>query len=287
MTVGLFLIAATSALFFALGIVMAPFGLRRLGALSGAAISVPTSAVLLLPLSPVTVDWVHWETSSAMIFAAGGLFYPAGVTLLNFASNRRLGSNLTAAVGNVTPLFAIALAMLFLGESLRWAQVGGLVVLFAGLAVIAADRVQSHPGASLWLLGLPLLAAALRGGAQPLIKAGLAGWPDAFAAATLAYCVSASVVLLAFLVLPKVGPTRTLAGVGWFVAIGTSNGLALLLLYLALSQSAVSLVAPVVATFPLMTYAINRLVLRQRDASLRGIAGIVLTVVGVAVLLAL
>lgn len=287
MTAELFLIAVAAASFYALGIVMAPFGLRHVSALSGGAISVPTSALLLLAVSPVTVDWGNWDNHSAAIFAAGGLFYPAGVTLLNFAGNRRLGPNLTAAVGNVTPLFAIGLAMVFLGESLRWAQVGGIAVLFAGLAVIAADRVRSHPTATLWLLGIPLAAAVLRGGAQPLVKAGLAGWPNAFAAATLAYVVSASLILLAYLVLGRNGSARTLPGVLWFVAIGTANGMSLLLLYVALSMGAVSLVAPVFACYPLITYAINRLVLQQRDVTARGMLGIGLTVVGVVALLVL
>lgn len=286
-TLQLFLLAMASASCFAVGIVLAPFGLRHLSALSGAAVSVPTSAVLLLTASPLTVDWQHWDPHSAAIFAAGGLFYPAGVTLLNFAGNRRLGPNLTAAVGNVTPLFAIALAILFLGETLRLEQAGGIALLFLGLATIAADRLRSHPGASLWLLGLPLMAAALRGGAQPLVKAGLAGWPDAFAAATLAYAVSASVILLAYLLLGRGGPARTLLGILWFVAVGTANGTSLLLLYMALSLGAVSLVAPVFACYPLITYAINRLLLRQRDVTPRGILGIVLTVAGVVVLLAL
>ena len=287
MTLGLFLIAAASALFIALGIVLTPFGLRHVGPLTGASVSVPTSAVLLLAVSPLTVDWGQWHGTGALIFAAGGLFYPASVTLLNFASNRRLGPNLTAAIGNVTPLFAIALAIAFLGESLRLVQAAGIATLFAGLALIAADRVRTHPGVSLWLFAIPVVGAVLRGGAQPLVKAGLASWPNAFAAATIAYSMSATVILATRMILPRYGPPLSVPGAAWFFAIGTSNGLGLLLMYVALAQGTVSLVAPVVATYPLMTYAINRLVLRQAAASAPGTIGIGLTVLGVIVLLAL
>ena len=140
MDFGLFLISVLSALFFATGIVCSQFGLRHLPGLVGGSISVPTSALFFLLLSPVSVDWQGWNTTSAAIFAVSGLVYPAAVTLLNFASNRRLGGNLTAALGNLTPLFAIVLAVLFLGEVPHPGQIIGISVLFAGLGLITFAR---------------------------------------------------------------------------------------------------------------------------------------------------
>ena len=282
-----FFLALLSAALMALGIVLSQFGLRHLSALSGASISVPTSAVFFLLLSPVSVGWSNWHTPSALIFALAGLFYPAAVTLLNFVSNHRLGANLSAAMGNLTPLFAVGLAALFLGDLPGVRQLFAMGVIFAGLGLIALARSQSHPSASLLLLLIPLAGAVLRGAAQPMVKVGMASWPNAFAAATISYVVSAVVIWsVRGMTRPSGAPTPR-QGIAWFMGIGLVNGLALLTLYAALSLGQVSAVAPIVATYPLITYAINRLVLRQAAISARGIAGILLSVLGIILLLIL
>lgn len=283
----LFLMSFLAAFLIALGIVLAQFGMRHLPALYGASVSVPTSAVFFLVLSPVTVDWENWQNTGVLIFAVAGLFYPAAVTLLNFASNLRLGGDLTAAMGNLTPLFAIGLAMAFLQEAPGAGQIVGITVIFGGLGLIASSRVKSHPQASLLLLSIPLFGALLRGAAQPLVKTGLAIWPNAFAAATVSYVVSACVIWLVRGVYKPIDVTWSPRAIAWFVVIGLVNGTALLCLYVALSGGQVTTVAPVVATYPLMTYLINRVVLRQRGVSARGIGGIVLSVIGVILLLTL
>lgn len=283
----LFLLSFLSAMLFAAGTVSAQFGLRYLPGLVGASISVPTSAAFFVLLAQFTVDWKGWDSGSAAIFAVSGLVYPAAVTLLTFTSNARLGGNLTAALTNLAPLFAISLAVVFLGEALHVGQITGIAVLLGGLGLITLARVQTHTRADLWLLLIPVAAAALRGAAQPLVKSGLAGWPDALAAATIAYVVSASVIWSVRLIAGPRTCSYTRAGVLWFMLIGLCNGLALLTLYTALNLGPVSVVAPVVACFPLLTYAINRLVLRERAASPLGFAGIGLSVLGIILLLVL
>ncbi|MEX0338695.1 MAG: EamA family transporter [Arenibacterium sp.] len=185
MAIDLFLISALSAIFFATGIVMSQAGLRHLSPLNGAAISIPTSAVLLVLMSPFTVNWSAFSPRAAAIFALAGLFYPVSVSLLNFVSNRRLGPNLTAAMGNLTPLFAVVLAILLLGETPGAGQMTGIAVILAGLFLISADRVRQVPLAGLLLLGIPLCGAMIRGAAQPVVKLGYESWPNAFAAATI------------------------------------------------------------------------------------------------------
>ena len=281
------LLSVLSAFFIALGIVLSQIGLRDLSALLGASISVPTSAALFVALSALTVSPEEWNTRSALIFAAAGMVYPAAVTLLNFASNRRLGPNLTAAMGNLTPLFAIGLAILLLGELPRPGQWLGIATILAGLLLIATDRLKSHPARHLWLLAIPLCGAFFRGAAQPLVKIGLDGWPNALAAVTIGYLVSSAVIWAGRLVLRPPMPPGGRGPMLWFVAIGLANGIALLLLYSALSAGTVTVVAPLVATYPLITMGLNRLILRDRAFSPRVLAGIVVSVAGVTLLLTL
>jgi len=274
-----------AAFFFALGIVLTQFGLRHAPPLAGASISVPTSCLLFLLVSPWAIDWGGFDAHALTLFALAGCVYPAAVTLLNFISNQRLGPNLAGALGNTTPLFAVGIAAVILGDRPHAWQWLGIVAVVGGLILIAAERVRSHPGRALWFLALPILAAAFRGAAQPTVKAGLEIWPDAVAASTAAYVVST--VLLRGTRL-AIGPRRLPwnRGLLWYSAIGVANGLALLTLYTALTFGPVSTVAPLVATYPLIVLALNRAI--HGDRTLTGITfgGIALSVAGVALVLA-
>ncbi|MHA6262966.1 EamA family transporter [Arenibacterium sp. CAU 1754] len=287
MDLGVFLFSALSACLIALGIVLTQFGLRHLSALAGAAVSIPTSATMFLVMSFAMSEWSGWQHDSAITFAIAGLFYPAAVTLLNFTSNRRLGPNMTAAMGNLTPLFAVALAVLALGEVPTTGQVIGIFVILSGLFLLASDRRRAFPAASLWLILIPLSGAVLRGSAQPLVKFGLQGWPSALAAATIGYVVSAGVIWTACLFIRSQRGGYSRRSFAWFVAIGICNGLALLTLYAALERGSVTAVAPVVATYPLITFGMSRLIHRDATVSLHSLAGIAMSVLGVILLVSL
>ena len=113
------LFAFASAACLGAGVVTTQFGLRSVEPLSGAAISVPAFTLLFLLLSPLLLvgEPVVWR--GVPIFIAIGLVFPALLTLLTFASNRALGPVVTSTLGNLAPLFAVALAVLVLHEPLR------------------------------------------------------------------------------------------------------------------------------------------------------------------------
>ena len=52
--------------------------------------------------------------------------FPAVLTILTFASNRALGPVVTGALGNLSPLLSVAVAVLLLHEPLRALQFAGL-----------------------------------------------------------------------------------------------------------------------------------------------------------------
>ncbi|WP_163848252.1 DMT family transporter [Pseudooceanicola aestuarii] len=283
MTLFLIVISLLSAVFFSGGLVLSQVGLRRSAPLDAAAISVPTSAVMFLILSPVAVDWRGFDWHAVALFAAIGLVYPAAVTILNFVSNTRVGPALTGAVGNVTPIFAILLAVLLLGEAPHPVQMIGLAGIVVGMTLIASARLRSHPGGTLWVFAVPLLGAMFRGGVQPVLKLAYLDWPDAFAGALFAYLTSASVIWIARAVHGGSRPTR--ADLRLFAAVGICNGLALVTLYLGLSLGTVTQVAPLVALYPLFTMVANRVVLGDRTITPRSAAGIAVSVLGVGLLL--
>src|SRR5262249_53562833 len=206
---------------------------------AGAAISIPSSMLVFIAIAPIVLGGRPIVWAAVPISAAIGLLYPAAVTLLTFAANRALGPVITSALGNLAPVFAVGFAVFLLGEPLRQAQIGGVLVTVTGVVILSVTRGRegiAHWRS--WALLLPLAAAAVRGFIQPSVKVGLAIWPSPFAAVLTSYIVS------------SIAPLR---GHLWFVLIGLANGLAVLLLYAALANGPVALVAPLVATYPLVT----------------------------------
>ena len=234
-------------------------------------------------LAPLLLDLESFNLPAAGIFALVGLFFPAVVTLLTYTGNQRMGPTITAAVSCTTPMFALSGAILFLGETLTAGNVLGTAVIVLGMLVLTwvdSARPRDWP---LWAIALPFAASAIRALAQVLTKAGLALWSSPYAAGLIGYTVSAVVILVAARVgrAPRVTDRRAAL---WFVATGFFNGTSLFLLYVALNQGKVSLISPIVATYPLFTLGLSMLLLRHERVTQRVAVGAVLTVAGVIVL---
>ena len=168
-----------SAGFLGAGVVLAQLGLRTVEPLSGAAISVPSFTLLFLLLSPIVLQGEPVVWRGLPIFIGIGLFFPASLTLLTFASNRALGPVITSTLGNLAPLFAVAIAVLLLHEPLHPPQLLGLMIAVAGAAIITVSRPRDLGHWRSWALLLPLCSALIRGIAPPVVKLGLTVWPSA------------------------------------------------------------------------------------------------------------
>jgi drug/metabolite transporter (DMT)-like permease len=280
------LLGIVAAVFIGAGLVLTQFGLRTIHPLSGAAISVPSFTLVFLLSSPILLrgETVVWH--AVPIFIAVGLVFPAVLTILTFASNRALGPVVTGALGNLSPLLSVAVAVVLLHEPLRALQFGGLMVTVLGVLTITVTRTDDMRDWRTWALLLPLAASAMRGVIPPVIKIGLETWPSPIAAGLTGYIVSTLTVLTVerirtgrFMVQAPV------AGKLWFAATGICNGIGTLLLYAALGAGPVSLIAPLYATYPLFTVGLSVIFLRNVKITFRLVAGTALTVGGVVLVL--
>jgi len=267
-------------------LVLTQFGLRTIHPLSGAAISVPSFTLVFLLLSPILLrgETIVWHV--VPIFIGVGLVFPAVLTLLTFASNRALGPVVTGALGNLSPLLSVAVAVVLLHEPLRALQFGGLMVAVLGVLTITVTRTDDMRDWRTWALLLPLGASAMRGIIPPIIKIGLESWPNPIAAGLTGYITSTLTVLI----VERIRTGRfmvqaPLTGKLWFAANGICNGIGTLLLYMALGAGPVLLVAPLYATYPLFTVGLSVLFLHNVKITFRLVVGTALTVGGVVLVL--
>ena len=277
---GALVLASASAIFFGTALVTAKLGLRTMDARAGAAISIPTATMLLALAAPFALDASAFSVAAALVFALVGVFFPALVTLITFAANDRLGPSVTGTLSSTAPLFALAAAFVFLGERIPSRA------LVAAIGVVAGAALLSWRGGALVrrALWLPLAGAALRGVAQVLAKAGLALWPNPFAASLIGYAVSTAAVTAADRLRRGAPAHRPRAALGWFMATGVLNGGAVLLMYAALAAAPVSLVAPVIAGYPLVTVLLGAALLREERLNARVISGAMLVAAAIAYL---
>jgi drug/metabolite transporter (DMT)-like permease len=279
-------LALVSTFGFGAGFVLTQFALRWMPPRLGAAFSIPTSTLMFWCLAPAAISPADVDLGAAALFAGVGLLFPAAVTLLNFEANRRMGPNIAGAVGGLAPVFAVLLAAALLGEQLRAAQLCGLAAIVAGVALMYRGQWQFFPPGGLWLFALPLGSAAIRGFVQPVIKLGLARWPNPIAATVIGYTVSSAVLILA-----ASASDRGLAqkfdrrGALSFAAVGLCNGTAVLAMYAALGRGPVALVSPLIAAYPLVTLMLSVAFLKRERVDARLTAAVAMTVGGVVVLL--
>ena len=279
------LLALGAAFCFALALILTQFGLRTMPSWRSPLYSIGGALVVAWMAAILFVDWRSFNLDAALIFAAVGCIFPVVVSILAVRSNERLGPAVAGAVGNVTPIFAVLGAVLFLGEHLGLLQLAGLAMVVGGVALLALRGGTGGRRWSVWVLGLPLAAALVRGAIQPAIKTGLALWPEPLAAAAIGYALSTVVIVsLVGRRALREGPAIR-SGVLWFLAVGFANGTATFLLYAALGLGSITVVAPLVALFPLMGVVMSWIFLRGEQLHAIGLLGILVSVGGVIILL--
>ena len=278
-------LALLSSALLGTAVVLANVGLRYLHPARGALVSIPSTTLLFWLLAPFLLSGGGWNGTAFAIFAAVGVVFPAVVTLLNFASNRITGPTIAGTVSSTTPLFAVLIAIVFLGEPLTVPAGLGTASIVLGVIAFSARGEKTSRQWAAWAILLPLAGAAIRGGAQAAVKGGLALWPEPFVAVLVGYTVSCATIFAASRsLIPKNAAPLSRRGVMWFMAVGFCNGAGMLAMYAALGRGQVSVVSPLVATYPLFTLALSALFLREERFGPWVLLGVALTVAGALVL---
>jgi uncharacterized membrane protein len=269
-----------SALFSAIGTMLIQRGLRRSNFYAGFWLNVAVGVVGLWCAVLLFVPPSEWDWSGLPYFIVSGVVGTACGRLFRVAAIEKVGAPVAAAISNLAPLIATALAIVLLHERVTLAILTGTLVIVGGTVLLSLSGKQI--GFPRKYLIYPFLAATCFGLVQIVRKMGLSGAGPVFDAAlnTTAALVASSAFMVAS------GNWRALkvdrGSFGFLVSGGAFENLGVLLVIVALGYGEVSVVSPLSATAPLFVLALA--LIFPSDAPKIGwrvASGIVLIVLGV------
>lgn len=245
-------------------------GTRDGGTATALAVVIVVNIFVLLPLAGV-LDYGAYALSpvSLAAFAGAGLVGTLLGRAFSYLGIKRIGATRAEPVKASQPLHAAVLAVLLLDERLTALRLGGILLIFAGVALISwesgnGERVgvgdtpvhaTFYPFLAAFLFGLEPIFAKIAFAAGTPVLTGLS-------IKTLA----ATVGLVGFFVATDTVPTRRQVfgeNFRWYLMAGAANTAFLLAFYYALEIAPVVLVVPLIQLSPLFVIGIS-LVLLQR-----------------------
>ncbi|QLQ33237.1 MAG: DMT family transporter [Candidatus Thiothrix singaporensis] len=166
---------------------------------------VAIAAACLLPL----LWWrgqlgLLWRHAGALLVV--GIFNSALPFVLFAWALLSISAGLASILNAVTPIFTALIALLWLGERLNKSQTAGLLIGFAGVLLLAADKADFKPGGSGWAIVAMLGATLSYGFVANYMRRTLVGVPSLAAAAGAKLMASLVLAPLAYGFWPAVTP---------------------------------------------------------------------------------
>ncbi len=254
--------------------------LDHMDAATGTLVNIATTTLIFWMLSPLYLVRDTLLTVPVAYFVAAGLIVPSVSITFSTLSVRTIGPGLTAGLAATSPIFAMVIAVVFLGEVVTGSILAGTLIVMVGVMSIASFRSRlATSNWPLWAISLPLVAALTRGISHPLMKLGLTGLPSPLTAALVSTSVS-----LIVLSLVRLGSRRGVPawnrGYLWFALCGVINGAGIVGLATALNIGSVIVVSPLIATTPAFTLLLGYVVFRRETITWPTVAAIALIFIG-------
>ena len=278
------LLSIGAAIGFGVAGVLLRRGLQHANPLSAAVVSitVTTAFVWILTLSsrPLgsLMTWQVWP------FLVAGLVAPGLARLMFFVGIDRIGIARAFSLMATAPLFAVVIAIIFLGERPTPLLLVGALAIATGSMLLARRSRHEAPWRRRDMIfpALGALGFALR---DNLSRWGLRDYGDSLAAAAAATLTSLLVMWIcaaawrAELRLPRLGVT-------FFALSGLCEGTAYLLMWRALSIGDVSVVSPLVNAHSIVAIALAAVFLRDLErVTWRIVLATTLIILGVALVM--
>ena len=274
------LIALTAAAVFGLSGITTKRGLAYLEPLAGTLIAVGTCLGIYLLTAPFWMRVGDWFTAGFWVFAVSGILQPALSMYLANEAHNRAGAVVASTFSATFPLFAAALAIVFLGERLTLVIAAGTVLTVLGIATLSW---MPRGGGRLVATALVFASftAAIRGLNNVVVKFGIDLLSNVFMAGFCSFSVSFAILLAVYRWRRGGWPGKLpRKGLLYFVATGACIGCGLGLIYTALLLGRVVVVSPIAGTYPVFTMLAAAALGDERITG-KVMAGVVLVVAGV------
>jgi drug/metabolite transporter (DMT)-like permease len=259
------LLALLSAFFIGLSNVLIQKGLSQGSRTQAIVFSLMASVAIFWTLIFLFKDVRVLVTLGALWFLLAGFLGPGIGRALNIVSLKRIGVTRTIPVTGIAPFFATIVAIGILGERFSVLVFLGMAAIIFGIFLLSKGRVEKKAFSKRDII-FPLASAFFGGLSIAISKKGLQELADPLGAAALAASMALLVVLSFSLYNKKALHLRTSSffEIKFSLLAGVSLAAAFLLNFSALKLGQVSIVAPLLSTFPLFGIFLSHLFLKEQ-----------------------
>ena len=276
------LLALAGSFWFAAAMISINRGVLSIDYFRGLIANLSINSLFLWLYILLFVDNVDLWRPVNSIFVAVGVFVPGVARFFIFQSMERIGATISSCLTNAGPLFAIVIAVSFLGEQPTASNILGAISIVGGIIALSWKGETKT-----WRtrdLAFPLVAALLFATRDNLVRFAVVQIPSPVVGAAIAATTSWLTMSAMYLIFGEKKPLPPSAGVGlsYFAISGFMNFLSYVLGYTALSLEQVSIVSPLVNASSLFILPLSMLFLKDVEKlTPRKIGATVLVILGV------
>jgi len=276
------LFALFGSFWFAFSMVCTNRGVLSIDYFRGLLANLGANALFVCLYVLLFVDTIDLWRPVNLIFVAVGIFVPGVARFFIFKGMERLGAPITSCLTNSGPLFAILIAVIFLGEQPTFTNILGAFSIVGGIMALSWKGA-----AKTWRtqdLVFPIIAAFLFAARDNLVRFAVVKIPSPVVGAAIASVTSFVTMALAYLAFGEKKPFPRFAkrGLGYFGISGFMNFLSYVLTYTALSMERVSIISPLVNGSSLFVLPLTAMFLKDVEKlTARKIGATLLVVLGV------
>jgi uncharacterized membrane protein len=265
------------------------FGLNAVLVRKGMRDSTPVTATLTVAAVQVTVlssillfDLPEVNWNALIYFILAGFFAAILGRTMNYLSIDKLGVPISTSLTGTNPIFALILAVLFLGESVTMTTVLGTLLVVVGIALMSGWGSENN--CKIRDLIIPLASAFFYACSSAVRKIGLNIQPES----VLGAVVGAVTSLIAYPILLRLSGRSgefklSRKALPWFIGGGIATSTAWIGMFTATQVGTVSVVSAIIGANPLFGLLLSAMMLRDTERITRkvvlGSALIVLAVI--------
>ncbi len=279
-------LAVIVAFVFAAGDIVGRLAVRHSTPYTGALLGTLAGLAVFALIALGHGYWEDVNLTGIFWFFAAGVFYPGLGYITIFKAFECVGVARTAPILCISPLISVTIAVLFMGERPGFFVLCGTVLIVLGVVSISLEKDDEEGGMSFRKLLWPLLTAVCFGATPLLRKTGLQYLPSPVMGMLFSSLGGLFALLACVGFIPRAQRfSRHRLGAVQYILTGLIYALAVYLYFLALGKGTVSVVVPLVLTYPLFVLIVMALAFKKLERiTPRLVVGALLTVAGAGVI---